>query len=246
MKTFQSGTARWLFAPAVAAVLITAGCNRPASEAAAGHAPASRPPAANAESPGNAILRNSAEPFEALTEQAFTASWPEVDGLIADARSASARARGILPGAAATILDARLAAIAAARQAQDRPGLALAAVETYRHLIQAQDAATAQVPIAVSLLDYTGFRYDALAQAPRVDWAAMEQSARFAGAQWRALEPTIASPALRGVMPQSIDAMSAAIRQRDLPFARSAVATELALVDLLEEQVAAQRSGAGR
>jgi hypothetical protein len=246
MTTFQSGTARWLFAPAVAAVLITAGCNRPASEAAAGDAPASRPPAANAESPGNAILRNSAEPFEALTEQAFTASWPEVDGLIAGARSAGARARGILPGAAAATLDARLAAIAAARQAQDRPGVALAAVETYRHLVQSQAAATAQVPVPISLLDYAGFRYDALAQAPNVDWPAMEQSARFAGAQWRAIEPRIASPALRGVIPQSIDAMSVAVTQRDVAFARSAAATELALVDLLEEHAATQGSGAGR
>ena len=246
MTNFRSRTRRRLFAAAACALLIPAGCNRPASEAAAGDVPASQPSAARAESPGNAILRNSAEPFEALTEQAFTASWPEVDGLIADARSAGARARGILPDAAASTLDARLAAIAAARQAQDRPSLALAAVETYRHLVQSQAAATAQVPIPVSLLDYAGFRYDALVQAPNVDWAAMEQSARFAGAQWRAIEPRITSPALRGVIPQSIDAMSVAVRQRDVAFARSAAATELALVDLLEEHAATQGSGAGR
>src|SRR5205085_9499334 len=162
------------------------------------------------------------EPFEALTEQAFTATWPEIDRLIADARSAGVRARAILSGPPASTLDARLAAIAAARQAQDRPGLALAAVETYRHLVQSQDGATAQVPIPISLLDYAGFRYDALAQAPNVDWAAMDQAARFAGAQWRAIEPSIASPALRGVMPQSIGAMVAAVGQRNVRFARSA------------------------
>jgi hypothetical protein len=243
MKIFQSRTRRWLFAPAAAAMLITAGCNRPDTATAAAD---SQPSATSAETPGDAILRNAAEPFEVLTEQAFTAPWTDADRLIADARSAAGRARGILPGAAASTLDARLAAIAAARQAQDRPGLALAAVETYRHLIEAQDAATAQVPIPISLLDYAGFRYDALAQAPNVDWAAMEQAARFAGEQWRAIEPSIASPALRGVMPQSIGAMSAAVRQSDIPFARSAAATELALVDLLEEHAAAQRAGAGR
>jgi hypothetical protein len=150
------------------------------------------------------------------------------------------------PGAPASTLDARLAAIAAARRAQDRPGLALAAVETYRDLVQWQDGATAQVPIPISLLDYAGFRYDALAQAPNVDWAAMDQAARFAGAQWRAIEPSIVSPALRGVMPQSIRAMEEAVGQRDVRFARSAAATQLALVDLLEEHVAAVRGGAGR
>ncbi|MEA3044934.1 MAG: hypothetical protein QOH47_2772 [Sphingomonadales bacterium] len=246
MTNFRSRTRRWLFAAAACALLIPAGCNRPASEAAAGEAPASQPSAVRAESPGNAILRNAAEPFEALTEQAFAAPWPEADRLIADGGSAAARARGILPDPAADMLDARLAAIAAARQAQDRPGLALAAVETYRHLVQAQDGATAQVPIPISLLDYAGFRYDALAQAPNVDWAAMDQAARFAGDQWRAIQPSIASPSLRGVMPQSIGAMSAAVRQRDVPFARSAAATELALVDLLEEHAAAQQRGAGR
>jgi hypothetical protein len=246
MKILQVKTRRWLFAPAACALLITAGCNRPVAGTPTDKASTLQPGPVRADSPSNAILRNSAEPFEALTEQAFTASWRDVDRLIADARSAGARARGILPGAAAAALDARLAAIGVARQAQDRPELALAAVETYRHLVQAQAAETVQVPIPVSLLDYAGFRYDALAQAPNVDWSAMEEATRFAGEQWRALAPTIASPALRGVMPQSIDAMSAAVRQRDLPFARSAVATELALVDLLEEHVAAQRSGAAR
>ena len=246
MKTFQLKTRRWLFAPAACAFLIAAGCNRPVTEAPAANVPATPPSAARAESPGNAILRTAAEPFEALTEQAFTATWPEIDRLIADARSAGIRARGILPGAPASTLDGRVAAIAAARQAEDRPGLALAAVEAYRHLVQSQDGASAQVPIPISLLDYAGFRYDALAQAPNVDWAAMDQAARFAGAQWRAIESSIASPALRGVMPQSIGAMAAAVGQRDVAFARSAAATQLALVDLLEEHVAAQRGGASR
>jgi hypothetical protein len=240
MKMLKSGTRLWLFAPAAAALLLNAGCNRTDSGAPPAKAPASQPAAANAESPGNAILRNAAEPFEALTEQAFTAAWPEADRLIADARAAAARARGVLPAAAAAGLDARLAAIATARQARDRPGLALAAVETYRILVASQDAATAQIPIPVSLLDHAGFRYDALAQAPNPDWAAMAQAARFAGDQWRALAPSVTSPGLRGVVPLSIAAMSAAARQHDLPFARSAAATELALVDLLEEHVAAR------
>lgn len=241
MKSVQSGTRRWLFVPAVAALLVMAGCDRAVSNDAAAEAPASQSTAARVESPGNAILRNAAEPFEVLTESAFTAPWPEVDRLIGDARSAGLRARGTLPAAAATSLDSRLAAIAVARQAQDRPGLALAAVETYRNLVASQDAATAQMPIPISLLDYAGFRYDALAQAPNPDWAAMEQAVRFAGDQWRTLAPSVASPGLRGVVPQSIAAMSAAARRHDVPFARSAAATELALVDLLEEHVAAGR-----
>jgi hypothetical protein len=145
-----------------------------------------------------------------------------------------------LPRAGAVALDARTAEIALARKAQDRLGLALASVETYRHLVEAQDPVAAKVPIPVSLLDYAGFRYNALAQAPTVDWRAMDEAARFAGDQWRGLAPTMRSQALPGVMTESIAAMSLAAKRHDTASARSAAATELALVDLIEEQAAAQ------
>lgn len=239
MKTIKSPARPWLLVSAASALLITAGCNGPASQAPSGNGAespsAKAAPSANSPS---AVLRASAEPFEVLTEQAFPAPWAEVDRLIADARAAAANARRALPAAGAAELDSGLAAITAARQAQDRPGLALAAVEIYRLLVQSQDPATAAVPIPVSLLDYAGFRYDALAQAPTVDWGAMEQVTRFAQGQWRAVEPSIGSPALHGVIPQSLGAMAQAASLRDIPFARSAAATELALVDLLEEQAA--------
>jgi hypothetical protein len=247
MNSFQSQARPWLLASAASALLIAAGCNGPASQAPSGNGTDSAPsakaePSANSPS---AVLRAAAEPFEVLTEQAFAAPWQEVDRLIADARTAAAGARGVLPAASASALDTGLAAVAAARQAEDRPALALAAVEIYRDLVQGQDPAAAQVPIPISLLDYAGFRYDALAQAPNVDWAAMEQAARFAEEQWRAVEPSTRSQALRGVMAQSIGAMAGAARERNVGFARAAAATELALVDLLEEYAAAQHRGSG-
>jgi hypothetical protein len=240
MKTFRSPSRPWLLASAAFALLLATGCNGPASQAPSGNGTGS-PRSASAEPPANApsaILRAAAEPFEVLTEQAFAAPWGEVDRLIADARAAAANARPVLPAAGVSELDAGLAAIAAARQAQERPDLALAAVEIYRLLVQSQDPATATVPIPVSLLDYAGFRYDALAQAPNVDWGAMEQVTRFAQGQWRAVQPSIGSQALRGITAQSINAMAEAARRHDIPFARGAAATELALVDLLEEQAA--------
>lgn len=238
MTNIQSGKRQLMLASVAAALLATAGCNRSATDNAAKAA------AARVETPGNTVLRTSAEPFEVLTEQAFSAPWVEIDRLITDARSAADAARNAVP-VVASALDQRVDAIVAARQAQDRSALALAAVETYRHLVQSQDAFSAQVPIPVSLLDYAGFRYDALAQAPKVDWAAMDQSVRFANEQWRAVAPHISSPSLPGVMQSSLGAMSAAVNKRDVAFARSAAATELALVDLLEEQVATQQAGAG-
>lgn len=243
MKNVPATMRQLLFASTAASLLLTAGCNRSANSTAA-NATVMQTTAATVETPRNTVLRTSAEPFEALTEQALSAPWVEIDRLVTDARSSAGAARGALSAAPAVALDKRMAAISAARQAQDRPGLALAAVETYRDLVQSQDAVSAQVPIPVSLLDYAGFRYDALAQAPQVDWTAMDRSVRFANQQWKAVAPTISSASLPGVMQSSLTAMATAVNRRDVAFARSAAATELALVDLLEELVATQQTGA--
>lgn len=187
----------------------------------------------------NRALRLAAEPFEGLTEQAFTADWAAIDSLIADARNAVAKAAP--SGGLAMQAKQRLAAIQTARTAQDRVQLALAAVEGYRELIEAQDLATASPPIAVSLLDYAGFRYDALAQAPTVNWEEMARSVAFARDQWQSLAPNISSKAMPGVVEQALAGMAKAVERKELAFARSAAATELALVDLLEEQVSPAR-----
>lgn len=235
----------WFAAPAAALLLLASGCNRQADNAAVDNELALAPPTvtanAAAESP-SARLRTAAEPFEALTEQSFRASWSGIDRLIAEARTAVATARTALPAATRVAVDARLSAITRARQSQDRPALALAAVETYRQLVEAQDPAAAEPPVAVSLMDYAGFRFDALAQAPTVDWAAMREAARFARRQWDTISPSITSNALKGVTTQSVDAMNSAVDARNVSFARSAAATELAMVDLLEEHVAANRT----
>ncbi len=236
---------RWLAPPAAALLLLAAGCNRQADNAVVGNELALAPSTAaaniSAESP-SAILRAAAEPFEVLTEQSFTASWGAIDALIADARTAAATAHMALPAATGAAIDARLSAVTRARQSQDRPALALAAVDTYRQLVEAQDPAAAEPPIAISLMDYAGFRFDALAQAPTVDWAAMREAARFARRQWETITPSITSNALKGVTTQSVNAMNNAVDARNVSFARSAAATELAIVDLLEEHVASNRT----
>lgn len=194
---------------------------------------------ASAAASPNQALRLAAEPFEGLTEQAFTADWSAIDKLMAEARTAIAQAAP--SGELAKRVEQRLAAIQAARTAQDRVRLALAAVEGYRELIEAQDAAAARPPVAVSLLDYAGFRYDALAQAPTVDWEEMARSVTFARDQWRSVAPNVSSKAMPGVVDQALAGMATAVERKDVAFARSAAATELALVDLLEEQASPAR-----
>jgi hypothetical protein len=235
MNTAFKHTAR---AAACAAALVLVGCRQTGADnrSITPEAPAASSQATAA----NDAIRAAAEPFEVLTEESFASDWTKIDRLSADASKAVAAIRGRLnPGQAAAI-DMQLAEIAKARAAQDRVGLALASVEGYRMIVEAQDPATANPPIPLSLLDYAGFRYDALAQAPNVDWQQMAQDVIFAQDQWRKLAPSIPSKALPGVMDAALGGMAKAVEQKNVAFARSAAATELALVDLLEEQVAAK------
>jgi hypothetical protein len=96
-----------------------------------------------------------AEPFEALTEQAFSAQPKKLDRNIAAAEKAVDQARSALSSDVASELDERLMEIRSARKSNDRSRLALASVEAYRLLVTA--APQTKVPTAVSLLDYAGF-----------------------------------------------------------------------------------------
>jgi hypothetical protein len=215
---------------------LASGCDRgsaPASPPA--NAPASAPaPAVAPAAPVAAVAPElaAAEPFEALTETAFSASGPDLAAAAAKAEAAATAVRGHLPVDAARQLDARLAEIRAALQANNRADLAIASVEAYRTLVSA--APRARVPVEVSLLDYAGFRYQADAAAQPVRWADMAEAAAFARDTWKILSPQIGDTALRARFDRAVAALGAAVQKRDRTEAVGAATTELALVDELE------------
>lgn len=188
----------------------------------------------------NEALRSAAEPFEAVTEQAPTASWDRLDSLIGKAVAAVRSVRPGLGGTSAATIDRQLAALRTSRSAQDRIGIAMAAVESYRALVEAQDPGSADPPIPVSLLDYAGFRYDALARSSSPDWREMLRLTEFARQQWLQVAPKLQSRALPGVVDSALDAMASAAERQDSVAANKSSAVELALVDLIEEAIAAR------
>lgn len=231
---------RFIGAAGMAVALAAVGaCRQQDAEQPPAASNANTAPAAN-QPPGsvNAALRAAAEPFEVLTESAFGGDWSKIEGMIAAAQAAAADLRQDLPASNAARLSKQLATIVDAKASKDQVGLALAAVEGYRILVESQDPASAAPPVAVSLLDYAGFRYNALAQAPTVDWQKMAGTMTFALEQWSKLAPMIESAATPGVIDAALASMTRAVDRQDVAAARSAAAIELALVDLLEEQVA--------
>ena len=216
---------KFLITPAaIIAIGLTTGCER----APQGKTVAAAPIPARAP----VTLLTAAEPFEALTETAFTASRPQLTATALRAEAAAETVRGKLPAEAARELASRLAQIQTGLQTDNRADVAIASVEAYRILVSA--APRARVPLEVNLLDYAGFRYQADLRAKPARWADMAKAAEFASSQWQALLPRVTDPGLRGRMQGAVRALSLAEAQHDRARADLAAQTQLGLVDELE------------
>ena len=178
-------------------------------------------------------LLAAAEPFEKLTEIAFTASLPEIDNTIADARSAAASVRPLLSPASATSADKLFLDIDRARKGSDRAGLALASIEIYRDIVSSVPSGT-KIPAAVSLLDYAGFRYQADLKASPARWSDMSEALVFARSQWSVVAPKLNNDPLAATFEKALVNMEKAVANKDAALAESSATEELNLVDKLE------------
>jgi hypothetical protein len=226
-----------------AAVLVLAssiaGCKPPAPDAAPDAAAAVAGRGGSAQSDRNTRLLDAAGGFETLTETALTQPFTALTATRQAAVDRAATVRSLLTAEQTTRLDALADALDAALAGQDRTATAIAAVETYRVLVSAQDG-TAKVPVDVSLLDYAGFKYDTIVQAQPIDWTGMATDVGYAREVWTRLSPDVSSQALVGAFESSLAGMETAVRERNPVAARVAVSTELALVDALEEHFSAR------
>jgi hypothetical protein len=173
-----------------------------------------------------------AEPFETLTEEAFSADPARIRKLSAEAQATGRRIHNALPRDAAKALDARLKEIGTAQEHHDRYALAIAAVEAFRILVT--EASHAVVPVEVSLLDYAGFRYTAGLKADPMRWADMKAAVDFASETWSAIVARVSDDGLKAKVEQALARMKRAVEQRSAKAARDAAAAELNLVDKLE------------
>jgi len=225
------------------AISVLVGCdNKQSSDAATSQTvtngiPPSAPADANAQ---HSSLLAAAEPFETLTEQAGTANSAVLSQLVADVRrAANAVSRSLDQGQRAT-LKSQLDEIAANEKAGDRTGVALAAVEGYRTLVESAPD-NAPTPRAVSLLDYAGFRFQANLSAKPLRWDDAAAAVDFADQHWATLAPKISDTSLRSEMSRSVADMRKAVEAKNEPLAKSASTTELDLVDKLEAYFTAQK-----
>lgn len=178
-------------------------------------------------------LLAAAEPFENLTEMAFSSNWSKIDQTIGNAERAATGARKSLALDAAKTIDGHLAAMTAARQKHDRANLALSSIEVYRILVSSVSAGT-RTPVQVSLLDYSGFRYDADLKSSPIRWDDMNRAVAFSRQQWAVVAPRLKDPALAARFEKAVDGMDHAAQHKNSSLAAASVRSESDLVDELE------------
>lgn len=196
---------------------------------------ATAPSAVSSASPASAYeaLAAAGEPYEAITEQAFTADAATFAKLVAQAQAANDSIREIVPAAQIAVLDERLAAVQQAIAKGQPSDIALSAVEGYR-LVVSQFPADAPVPAAVSLLDYAGFRIQADLKSSPPKWSDAREASKLAGQLWSGIDSKVTDINLKKAFAASLQAIDDAITAKDRSAAEKAAVRELDLVDRLE------------
>jgi len=182
----------------------------------------------------NGRLLDAAEPYEAITEASFRQPFADLVVLRSNAKFAAEAVMDALSAEDAEMLQSLDSEIGQALDDKSRSQIALAAVESYRVLVSAQDS-TAVIPKEISLLDYAGFKYDALSRPSEPQWVEMIAAAAFAERTWKMVKSKVDDETLIASIEASMQAMQLSAEGRDLPAAQSAAARELDLVDELEQ-----------
>ncbi|MDB5431519.1 MAG: hypothetical protein JWP35_2635 [Caulobacter sp.] len=216
----------------VAAALALAACHAkpaaPATDAASSPADAGAP-----RDRTDAALLAAADAFQALTENAYGLTPPRLEAQVGAAHGAAVGVRAQLSPQAQTDLTGLLTRLDDALAADDRAGVALAAVEVYRLLIGGVRH-PGKAPPGVGLLAYAGLRYDAGRRSTPERWDDMAEAVAIARDQWLAVSPRIKDAALLGQMDKAIADMAAAAARRDPKSAGRAAKGEMDLIDDLQ------------
>lgn len=178
-------------------------------------------------------LATAAENFEALTELAFTAKPDELALLFAKAQESATGIAGPLGPEAAKSLDGRLKDAKTAIDAGNPSGTALAAVEGYKLIVSAFPP-DAKMPVAVSLLDYAGFRIQADLKSEPKRWSDAQEATKYAHEQWAQIKDKVTDVALNKRFTASLVDLDKYLSAKDGGMASKAAVAELDLVDELE------------
>jgi len=194
------------------------------------------PTGANAATPSelNDKLLKATDPFEGLTESAVSEDNAGIAKAFKAAKAGRTATRALLTTETAVRFDKLFDELARAQSKKDSVAVALQAAELYKLLVSSCEASALAVPMEVSLLDYAGFRTNALLKATAPDWQALADTAREASANWAKIRDRVTDNKLKTDMEKAQSGLTSAAQMHDVSLSQSSAKTDLALVDDLE------------
>jgi len=182
----------------------------------------------------NDKLLKATDPFEGLTETALDGDAATIAKSFKAAKAARSATRALLAPEAAGRFDKLFDELTAAQEKKDGVAVALQAAELYKLLVSSCDASALAVPMEVNLLDYAGFRTNALLKAAAPDWQAIADTAREANGYWAKIRHRVTDKKLQADMDKAQEGLTSAAQKHDVSLSQSSAKSDLALVDDLE------------
>ena len=189
------------------------------------------------ETPENAKILKMTDPYEVLAENIPSGDIKDVlavEKAFEKAESLKAGTKAILSGGAGAEFDIAYTAMQDARAKKDAVGIAIAAAEIYKLIIESLNAATLVIPKDVDLLDYIGFRGVALLKASPQNWEAIVKNATVANVYWKRIHAKVTHEKLAAAVDKSLKDMAASAASHDSAANMTAAKELLDLVDELE------------
>lgn len=182
----------------------------------------------------NEKLLKATDPFEGLTESALDGDAATIAKWFKAAKATRIAARALLASEAAARFDKLFDALTAAQGKKNNVAVALQAAELYKLLVLSCDASALAVPMEVNLLDYAGFRTNALLKAAAPDWQAIAYTAHEANGNWAKVRDRVTDKKLQANMDKAQAGLTSAALKRDVALSQASAKSDLALVDDLE------------
>jgi len=182
----------------------------------------------------NEQILSAMSPYEDLTEFALAAEASEMNKTIGSLNAATQKLRGELPAQVLSQLQLNTQKLATAAKNKDYPAVALVAVDAYKLLAENLNVSKLEVPLEVTLLDYVGFKTQALLMQRPIDWPALQQVALEARGDWEKISPSVKNHGLNDAVQTAITGLQQAVTVKNPQMLHFAAQVDLDLVDLLE------------
>lgn len=185
-------------------------------------------------STANSVLLSASSPFEDLVEYAMTGNRNGVQRALIEYNLQAAEVSKALPPVSRRTMEELVASIKRAEEHSDNETIAFKSIEAYRLLMDSLDPKSLVVPIQVSMLDYEGFRLQAILHFSPNDWSEIQRTSGEAQKYWITIKPRVRNKGLADAVDTMIAGMNDAAQKKNKEMAIFASKMDLAMVDILE------------